>query len=76
MTPQEIWDEIFAALSFDDLARIRIRRDQTPAEWIKALTDVVAVHLDECDDPCERDHCPEDCSPNCSNPTGDPNGKA
>lgn len=71
-THNEIWDEIFSALDFNDLDKLRIHRAAGPAEWIKLLCEAVAEHLDGCD-PCELDHCPDNCTSNCQlKPTGDP----
>ena len=70
-----LWDTITSRLGPDDLAVLRIDREQPPLEWIARLAAAVAELRDT--EPCDRDHCPTDCSPNCSlKPTGAHNAQA
>lgn len=74
-THVSLWDTITSRLGPDDLAALNIDREQAPLEWIARLAAAMAEARDT--EPCDRDHCPTNCSPNCHlTPTGAPNAKA
>lgn len=72
----DVWAEICGVLGPTDLEMLKLKRTgQTPYDWIRILSETAAKHLDT--EPCDRDHCPTNCEPNCHLvPTGAPNAKA
>ena len=73
--PNVLWDTITSRLGPDDLAALNIDREQAPLEWIARLASAMAEARDT--EPCDRDHCPTNCSSNCHLvPTGANNAQA
>lgn len=74
---REMWALIESKTDVHDREKLGLPlvKTGTPREWMTSILDNLVRLLDT--EPCDRDHCPTNCSPNCHlTPTGAPNAKA